>query len=198
MPRPCTVARLVLFAAAVSSLHAAAQPSVPTQTIGPGEITSLARIADHLPHAAVSDPEVVRAFLEERIAPYIDFEAMARWAAGPYHERFSEAERRAFATKLRALFLRALARNLGGSARRASHVEIYPARFLRWGDEASVMARVTGSSPAPSVLMEFRFHRRPDGWKIFDAAANGFSAVSFFRGYFASLARQRGADALHR
>ena len=163
----------------------------------PGGIVALTRLGDHLPPAAAADPRAARAFLEERIAPHFDFDVMARRSAGPFYHRFSRAEREAFTARLRAMFIQALAENLISGTPATPRVDIYPTRFLRWGDEASVLARVT-SSPSAPIWMIYRFHRTPGGWKAFDAAANGFSAVSHFRAHFAALARRHGPEVLHR
>ena len=163
----------------------------------PGGIVALTRLGDHLPPASASDPQAARAFLEERIAPHFDFDSMARRAAGPFFERFSRPEREAFTARLRTMFIEALASNLASGTPVAPRIDIYPTRLLRWGDEASVLARVTRSPSAP-IWMTYRFHRTPGGWKAFDAAANGFSAVSHFRAYFAALARRHGPEVLHR
>ena len=167
---------------------------VPTH---PGAIVALTRLGDHLPREEAADRNAAREFLDERLAPHIDFALMARRAAGPFYRRFSSAEREAFIARLRARFIEALAGNLAPGPPTAARVDIYPTRFLRWGDEASVLARVT-STPSAPIWMTYRFHRTPGGWKAFDAAANGFSAVSHFRAYFAALARRHGPEVLHR
>lgn len=165
--------------------------------VHPGGIVALTRLADHLPRASAADRRAARDFLDERIAPHFDFDVMARRSAGPFYHRFSRVEREAFTARVRALFIEALAGNLTSGTPASTRVDIYPTRFLRWGDEASVLARVT-SSPSAPIWMTYRFHRTPEGWKVFDAAANGFSAVSHFRAYFAALARRHGPEVLHR
>ena len=175
----------------------AAAETRPLAPSHPGGIVALTRLADHLPPEVAADRRAARAFLDERMAPHFDFDVMARRAAGPFYHRFSRAEREAFTARLRALFIGALAGNLTSGTPAATRVDIYPTRFLRWGDEASVLARVT-SSPSPPTWMTYRFHRTPGGWKAFDTAANGFSAVSHFRAWFAALARRHGPEVLHR
>lgn len=188
---------LCCFALCVGEAGLAAGARAPAAPTHPGGIVALTRLGDHLPSAEAADRGAARAFLDERIAPHFDFEAMARRAAGPFYPGFTRAEREAFTARLRAMFIEALAANLTSGTRAAPRVDVYPTRFLRWGDEASVLARVT-SSPSAPVWMAFRFHRTPDGWKAFDAAANGFSAVSHFRAYFAALARRYGPEIFHR
>ena len=194
MPRKHFLFRLALCLGAAGLLAGAARASAPAH---PGGIVALTRLGDHLPPAAAADRGAARTFLDERIAPHFDFGVMARRAAGPFYHRFTRAEREAFTARLRALFIEALAGNLTSGTPAAPRVDIYPTRFLRWGDEASVLARVT-SSPSDPIWITYRFHRTPGGWKAFDAAANGFSAVSHFRAYFAALARRYGPEALHR
>ena len=165
--------------------------------ISPGRIVALTRVADHLPAAATTDREAVRAFLDERLSPHFDFDTMARRTAGPFYHRFSDTEREKFSARVKAMFIKVLAGNLAPGPPGAARVDIYPTRFLRWGDEASVLARITGAPSAP-VWMTYRFLRTPEGWKAFDAAANGFSAVTHFRTYFAAIARQHGPGVFHR
>ena len=162
----------------------------------PDRIVALTRLADHLPSAAAADRGAARAFLDERLAPHFDFETMARRAAGPFYERFDDTERTQFAARIRGMFIEALAGNLAPGPPGAARVDVYPTRFLRWGDEASVLARIT-SSPSSPIWMTYRFQRTPEGWKAFDAAANGFSAVSHFRTHFAALARRHGPEVFH-
>ena len=181
----------------VLGLSAAAAETRTLPPMKPGQIVALTRIADHLPRSAANDRGAVAAFLDERVAPHFDFDTMARRVAGPFHERFNDAEREAFTAHVRGLFVKALAGNLAPGPPGAARVDIYPARFLRWGDEASVLARIT-SSPSAPIWMTYRFRRTPEGWRAFDAAANGFSAVSHFRTYFAALARRHGPEVFHR
>lgn len=152
------------------------------------------RLAGFLIGAKEPGPGAVRAFLEREIAPYFDFAYMARWAAGPYSRRMSESENAAMSARLRALFLGALARNLGSFARTLPRVQVYPARTGRDRGETLVDARVN-AGPWKATLT-FRFYRARDGWKVFDVSANGVSAVAFYRRYFTALLRRYGTRAL--
>lgn len=142
-------------------------------------------------------PADIEAFLDKAIAPNFDFETMARWSAGPFYRRLDAEQRDRFHEKIQSMFLGSLARNLGSYALALPRVQVYPAATLRWGDEMSVRARVVPQNGYP-VTLDFRFYRRDDGWRIFDVAANGFSAVSFYRRHFAEQVRARGMSALHR
>jgi len=98
------------------------------------------------------------------------------------------------AARLRALFLAALARNLGSFVGPLPRVQVYPARAGRDPGEAVVDARVDAGPW--KVTLAVRFYRATDGWKVFDVAANGISAVAFYRRYFTALLRRYGVRAL--
>jgi len=138
-------------------------------------------------------PGEVRRFLERAIAPYFDFAHMSHWAAGPYYRRLTEAQRAGLARMLTDLFLSALARNLGSYARPLPHVEIYPPQPGRRPNEVSVYARVIPLDGF-TLTLDFRYYRSPEGWKIYDVAANGASAVAYYRGYFTELLRRHGPE----
>lgn len=142
------------------------------------------------PHA---DEESVRRFVGQEIAQYLDFEYMAQWAAGPLYHRLSPEHRSALATKLTGLFLDALSRNLGTLQRPLPRVEVFPARPGNTMSEARVYARVL-SAQGPALRLEFRFYWSTQGWKVYDAVANGASAVAFYRSYFTAALRRHGPD----
>lgn len=166
-------------------------PPAPDQVLRQG----LGRLTRFLERAEPAKREVVRAFLDREIAPYFDFAYMSRWAAGPYYRRMSEAQRAALVVRLTDLFLSALARNLGSFTRPLPHVDIYPPRRGRSPNEVSVTARIV---PLEGMMMrlEFRFYWSPEGWRIFDVAANGASAAAYYRRYFTSLLRRGALQAL--
>ena len=139
----------------------------------------------------------VRRFVELEIAPYFDFGYMAQWAAGPLHHRLDARQRGMLAVKLRGLFLDALSRHLGALDRPLPRVDVFPARPGRTMSEARVYARVLPER-RPPVRLEFRFYWAGQGWKVYDVAANGASAVGFYRRYFSNALRRHGPDAVLR
>lgn len=143
------------------------------------------------------EPETVRRFVAAEIGPHFDFAYMARWAAGPLYRRLDPAQRAAMTDKLRGMFLDAFARHLGTLQRPLPHVDVFPARPGRTIREAVVYARVI-SGPAPPVRLEFRFYWSGQGWKVYDAVANGASAVAFYRQYFTRALRRHGPEVVLR
>lgn len=172
-------------------------PSPPPVQLEPEQILrrGLDRLSGFLRGAGNPHPAHIRAFLDEEIAPHFDFAAMARWAAGPLHHRLNATQREHLTERLKELFLGALARNLGAYAQPLPRIEVYPSPAPPWVDQTTVRALVIPRNGL-RIQLEFRFYRTPGGWKIFDVAANGASAVAFYRNYFGNLLRRYGPDAL--
>ena len=167
-------------------------PRAPHEIVGFG-VSELRRFLETEP---VRDPARIEAFLTQTIAPHFDFSTMARWAAGPFYRRLTPGHREQFHGKIRRMFLEAFARNLGSFAAAVPPVRIFPPLSSRWGDEMTVRARVFPPGTYP-VTIDFRFFKRADEWRVFDVAANGFSAVSFYRRHFAAMVRAGGPAALY-
>lgn len=194
---------LTLWLVAVTSASAqtgSTYPSVPAYPSDNGEPAQLLdqgieKLTRFLANRSNPTAAELRDFLETDIARYFDFNYMSRWAAGPYYRRMNDIERHALAMKLMELFLDALARNLGAFWRPLPYIEIYPANPGRSPEEVTVRVRVIPLD-GQDLLLDFRYFRSPLGWKIYDVAANGASAVVFYRTYFSRLLRQHGPQAL--
>ena len=166
-------------------------PATPDQVVRTG--------IDRLTGFVIGVPEVtpdnLAVFLAREIAPLFDFRYMARWAAGTYWRRLDEEQRALLGARLADMFLDALARHLGSYSEPLPYIEVFPAR--RAGDrEARVLARVTGARGL-RIRLEFRLYWDSRRWRVFDVAANGASAVAFYRRHFRELLRRKGPAALY-
>jgi len=165
-------------------------PATPDQLLRQG----VDRLTGFLIGAGNPSPGSLLTFLEHELAPYFDFDYMARWAAGSLYRRLTPEQNQRLAQKLKHLFLDALARNFGTFARPLPRIDVFPARVGRSGNEATVNTRVVTDS-GMVVQLEFRFYWSNGDWKIYDVSANGASAVAFYRGYFSTLIRRFGPEA---
>lgn len=126
-------------------------------------------------------------FIDNEIAPFFDFDYMAKWAAGPRWRYLSAEQRNQMSTTIKRLFLAALAKNISGYG--DPIVRIHRARAGRSRGEVSVSATVSPRyGRGVRVVLKFRFYKSPDGWKIFDVSANNTSAVLYYRRYFNRMA----------
>jgi phospholipid transport system substrate-binding protein len=122
----------------------------------------------------------VAAFLDKEIAPYFDFDYMAKWVAGPSYGRMSPEQRKAMASRLEASFLAGLSSQL-------AKYEGQQVRILRprMGPRGAVSVNVgilrPGTYPAK---LQFRMYKAEGGWKVYDVVAGGRSAASYYRVQF--------------
>jgi len=119
----------------------------------------------------------VAAFLDATIAPYFDFDYMAKWIAGSRFRDMSAKQRQAFVASLEARFLGTLATKLANY--KGQQVRFFrPRRGARGAVNVTVGIMSPGSYPSK---LEFRMYKSSDRWKIYDVVANGRSAVAFYR-----------------
>lgn len=119
----------------------------------------------------------VAAFLDREIAPYFDFDRMARWVAGPRYARMGADAREALAARLEARFLGTLAKRL--AAYQGQQVRYFRPRLTQRG-LASISVGILRPGTYPAKL-DFRMYRSDEGWKIYDVLANGRSAAAYYR-----------------
>ena len=164
---------------------------------GPAQVLTrgIDRLTGFLIGAGEATPEATLKFLEAEIAPHFDFAYMSAWAAGPYHHRLDAGQKARFAERLKTLFLGALARNLGSFSRPLPRIDVYRPRPGRSSRETVVPARVIFASGFAARL-EFRFYWSGTAWRIFDVAANGASAVAYYRRYFRDVLERLGPESL--
>ena len=117
-------------------------------------------------------------FLNNEIAPFFDFDHMARSAGGRLFESLSGDEQRAMVNQIKRSFLTKMAEKL-------SAYDKQQIRFLRprAGDDgrtARVSVAILNPGSYPSRL-DFRLYRAGQQWRVFDVAANGQSAIVHYR-----------------
>jgi phospholipid transport system substrate-binding protein len=155
---------------------------------GPGQLLreGMGRLLKFMRQQDRPDQQAIAAFLQNEIAPYFDFAYMSTWVAGPMNRRMNDAQRAELAQSIEQLLLSTLAERL--TSYENQDVRFYPPR--RAGEnEVKVRVAILQANGYPANL-DFRFYRGTHGWKVFDVAANGSSALTYYRQYFS---RQMGA-----
>jgi phospholipid transport system substrate-binding protein len=166
------------------------------QAAGPGEVLreGMTKLLNFMRQTERPNPELIAAFLETEIVPYFDFAYMAQWSAGSAYQNMSGKQKAMLQQKIKTMLLSTLSKGL------ASY-ENQDVRFFRprrvSPNEVKVRMGILQAGGYPAKI-DFRFYRGDSGWKIFDVAANGNSAVAYFRQYFTRLARQQGSSSMYR
>ena len=134
-------------------------------------------------------PGMLRAYLEKKIFPHFDFDAMSEWITGPYARYMSKEDKIKFQTKLQETFLTALVTHMGGFDPGNTSLRYDRTRFRSRGEEAVVRVNVIKKNQ-PAARLEFGMQRTDGKWKIVDVKANGTSAVLYYRRHFIAELRE--------
>ncbi len=138
-------------------------------------------------------PEQLRAFLEQEIVPYFDFNRMAFWAAGSINRQLNPQQRQQITAMLKERFLQSMAEQLSGY--KHSRIQYLRPRGNPRRGNVTLGVRVFGAESYP-VQIDFKLYRGSEGWKVYDVVANGVSAVNHYRNEFSQLAGRYGVQGL--
>ena len=127
------------------------------------------------------DPRSLEKFLQDEVAPYFDFEYMARSAAGNMYRYMNEEQKERMARRIERQFLSTMVQRL--VSYNNQEVRVMSQRLNRDGRTGMVTTAITGPRGYPTRL-DFRFYKARNGWKVFDVMANGQSAVIHYRRQF--------------
>ncbi len=165
------------------------QTAQPQQQVGPKQVLreGVGKLITFMGQPDRPDAVRIQAFLDAEIAPYFDFDYMTQWVAGRQYRTMNAAQRGQMKNQLEATFLGALAKRLGGYSNQK--IQVLRARRGR-GNEVTVGVGILQPGGYPAK-MDFRFYRSNEGWKVFDVAANGSSALVYYRQQFKRSLRQR-------
>lgn len=164
-------------------------PRAQVQQPGPAEVLEqgLNRLIDFMGQEQRPGRKRQVMFVERQIAPYFDFDYMARWAGGQLWRQLDKGQRYQLKTQLKQQFLATLVQKL--SAFGGQKVNVLRVRQKR-GGEVSVGVIIMNPQGYPAKL-NFRFYQSSTGWKIFDVSANGNSALMHFRRHFKRMMQPR-------
>jgi phospholipid transport system substrate-binding protein len=159
--------------------------------VGPEQVLreGIGRLIGFMDEKQRPSPAQLRAFVDNKIAPYFDFAYMTQWIAGPKYRSMSPEQKEKMEGRLQGLFLGALVQRLGNYS--DQQVRFLPPRRGRSND-VTVGVGIIQPDGYPAEI-DFRFYRSKQGWRIFDVSANGSSALVHFRQKFKRDMRQRSA-----
>ena len=122
--------------------------------------------------------EALAAFLDSQIAPYFDFDYMAKSAGGRLYENLDAPRRQVMAEDIERTFLTKMAQKLEGYD--DQQVRFLPPRAGNDGRTALVSVAILNPGTYPARL-DFRLYRQRGQWRVYDVAANGQSAIVHYR-----------------
>lgn len=180
---------LFSFATGASAMTRYGHPTARTVVDLPGDKLreGIDRITAYLATSENRNPAELAAFVDKEIAPYFDFSRMAKWIAGRTYQYMDPAQRAAFEKTVEEMFMAAMVRQIAGFGYEKVRY-LRPRGNPRRGQiTLSLMAYSKTGQP---TRISFRMYRGSDGWKVYDVASNGQSAVGYYRQYFAQKLQQ--------
>jgi phospholipid transport system substrate-binding protein len=128
------------------------------------------------------------AFLDREIAPYFQFDDMARFVAGARWQALTQDQREALAAQLEARILSAVAERLigyGGGA--GARVQFVRPRTAGRPDRVDVQVGLAGQRGGYPTRLVFRLKAGDSDWRVYDVVAEGRSMLAFYRDAFERL-----------
>jgi phospholipid transport system substrate-binding protein len=139
------------------------------------------------------DFDKLQRLIDDKVAPYVDFERMTRLSVGHGWRGATPEQRQALMREFRTYVLRTYSGAL-------SHVTDHRVKMRPFRGEPGQTDVMVRTQVAPSVgdpiQLDYRLEKTDSGWKIYDVTILGVSMVETFRNSFASEVNQNGVDGL--
>lgn len=176
-------AALALFTSAVSfSAHAEA-PDALVKRISNDILTEV--------KSGQRDPDKLRALVESRALPHIDFKAMTKRVLARHYRKASASQ----ISRAEGLFKNLATKAYVGVLTEYQDEEIKFRRFQgAIGNKAIVNAEVEPKT-GPPIDIEFLLHDKGAGWKMYDVKADGISLISSLRREYGKAIKKDGLEA---
>ncbi len=132
--------------------------------------------------------------INEYVLPYVNFEKTTRLAAGRYWRQATKQQQH----DLVNAFKGTLVRTYSGAFTRVDQKSAFTMQPFRGDANADdVVVRSTLSQGnGPSVGIDYRLEKTPQGWKIYDLNVEGIWLIQNYRNQFAQQITQNGIDGL--
>ena len=140
--------------------------------------------------AIAADAGYLYELVAEIVLPSFDFLRLSQWVLGRNWRTATESQRAQFVEQFRRL----LVRTYGSALSEYADEKIIYLPFAGAGDARTVTVRTEIEQVGAPIPISYSMYRSPDGWKVYDAVANGASAVAFYRSYFTAALRRHGPD----
>ncbi len=137
------------------------------------------------------DTTRIRALVDAKVVPHVDFERMTSRAVGPQWRGATPAQRQRLLAEFKTLLITTYAGAL--TQVKDQTVTVKPPRSHA-GEDLVVRSEVKGRGEP--IALDYRLERSGDGWKIYDLNVGGFWIDQTYRGQFQQDLAAGGIDAL--
>lgn len=136
----------------------------------------------------------INQIVDKFVLPYVNLEKTTRLAAGRHWRQATPAQK----TALIEAFKGTLIRTYSGAFTKVdqrSALTVQPFRGDPNADDVVVRSLVSQSN-GPTVGIDYRLEKTPQGWKIYDLNVEGIWLIQNYRNQFAQQIAQNGIDGL--
>jgi ABC-type transporter MlaC component len=166
----------------------------PEQTVK-ATITDVMDAIGKDPAARAGDPDRTFQIVQQRFLPATDFRLTTQYAVGQAWAQATPAQRDALFTQFQTLLARTYALQLTqmqGENTQFKYPE--PAKLAPGAVDAIV--RTTVVAGGDTMPIDYRMHKSPSGWKIYDINMMGAWMIPVYRQQFAGQLASGGIDGL--
>lgn len=142
-----------------------------------------------------TNPDRLKALVEEIIAPNIDFRQLSRLAVGKYWRIATTDQQERFREEFKQLLIRIYSKSLADFSGQGIS---YQSLNTKTDGRRAVIRTILEQPSTSSVTMDYSLYKTTSGWKIYDVKIEGVSLVRSYRSTFAREIRTHGIDGLIR
>lgn len=161
------------------------------------------RVSQEVMSAAKTDKAIqagnskkIRALVETKIFPHVDFERMTALAAGRYWRSATEAQRQQLTKEFRDLLVQTYASAIAHVA--DYKLQMRPLRADPSATDVIVQSRMIALKKGtdPQIDLGYRLRKEGNSWKIYDMHIMGAWLVETYKSTFATEISRSGIDGL--
>jgi phospholipid transport system substrate-binding protein len=201
---PRRLIRIGLLLAAWLALSGAAKPEAPppaqaAELIVQSFQSATAALREHQQQLR-DDPQAAKQLMLEILAPYIDFDLLARLVLGPHWRTAAPAERTRFVTAFHGSLVDTYAIILATNMDRvlavldSGGVALTLRRLVTGDDPRRVTVRTLLNLGDQAVAADFQLNARTGRWLIHDVVIEGISFAASRRSEFAGLLQNQSLE----
>jgi len=134
----------------------------------------------------------IRALVDTRVMPYVNFPRMVGSAVGPQWRGATPEQK----TRMQEEFKALLVNTYSGALTQVKDQTVQVKPFRGSADASDVIVRSEVRSRGEPIQLDYRLEKAGESWKIYDVNIGGFWLVEAYRGQFAKDLANGGMDAL--
>ena len=195
--------RAILVGAGLSMAILAVRPAIAAEAVSRADMAPDAlvqsvsvEVLDNIKSDAAlrnGDFDKLQKLIDDKVAPYVDFERMTKLSVGPGWRGATPEQRQALMREFRTYVVR----TYSGALSRVTDHQVKMRPFKAQPADTDVLVRtLVAPSNGDPIQLDYRLEKSPAGWKIYDVTILGVSMVETFRASFASEVNQNGVDGL--